>query len=78
MLVRVASKRAVLNCAVSATDIELDYEGAWGDQSKMVMRINVPPSMPIESVQAWATALQAACPKVMSAGSAAGANNMER
>ena len=63
---------------MSATDIELDYEGAWGDQSKLVMRIIVPPSMPIQAMQAWATALQATCPKVMNAGSAAAAKTMER
>jgi hypothetical protein len=56
--------------------IELDYEGAWGTDSKLVMRLMIPPTTPVQAVQAWACALQAASPKVMNAG--LGAPHMER
>jgi hypothetical protein len=58
------------NFATSTNDryIELDYEGPWGEDSKLVMRLNLHSTTPIEAVQAWACALQAACPKLMRPG----------
>ena len=45
--------------------IEADYEGAWGEDSKMVMRINLPEEISVPQVQLWIAALQAAAPKIM-------------
>jgi hypothetical protein len=51
--------------ATNSRYIELDYEGPWGEDSKLVMRLIIPPTAPVQAVQAWACALQAASPKVM-------------
>ena len=45
--------------------IELDYEGAWGEDSKLVMRINLPAQISVQQAQLWVSALQAASPKIM-------------
>ena len=41
------------------------FEGAWGMNQKMAVQINFPSTTPMAEVQAWASALQAACPKIM-------------
>ena len=41
------------------------FEGAWGQNQKMALQINVPATTPMEEMQAWASALQAAPPKIM-------------
>ena len=40
-------------------------EGSWGQNQKMTVQINVPAAIPMEQMQAWASALQAASPKIM-------------
>ena len=45
--------------------IEADYEGPWGEDSKMVMRINLPADISVPQVQLWIAALQGAAPKIM-------------
>ena len=38
--------------------IELGYEGPWGEDSKMVMRINLPAEISVQQAQLWVSALQ--------------------
>jgi hypothetical protein len=41
------------------------FEGAWGMTQKMVVQINFASTTSMPEVQAWASALQAACPNIM-------------
>eukprot|EP01044_Picomonas_judraskeda_P000256 COSAG03_NODE_10_length_23829_cov_21.731395_17_plen_323_part_00 len=41
------------------------FEGAWGMNQKMAVQINFASTTSMPEVQAWASALQAACPKIM-------------